>query len=139
MKFCTRCMTNRPLSDFHKNSRNKDGLQINCKPCRKVIDKISYEKNEYRRKSIKDRRIRIKSDNQIFMRRYKRFCGCHFCNEREPIALDLHHTDPEEKDMNPSNAISYSREYLKQEIRKCVVLCANCHRKVHAGILEIKF
>ncbi len=63
--------------------------------------------------------------------------GCLLCNEKEPVALDLHHLDPEQKDMSPAEMVSFNSERFKAEIRKCVVLCANCHRKVHAGILRI--
>lgn len=54
-----------------------------------------------------------------------------------PVALDFHHLDPTEKDKNVGDLMSFSTQKLKEEIRKCVVLCANCHRMVHAGLLEI--
>ena len=69
------------------------------------------------------------------MRRYKTFCGCKVCDEREAVCLDLHHLDPTQKDYSPASMTGFNRETIKKEIRKCVVLCANCHRKVHANIL----
>lgn len=137
MKLCFRCNELKDFSEFHKNSARSDGLQVNCKVCRKVIDSESYKKSESRQLSIKDRRDRIREYNRTLMRRYKAFCGCKFCDESEPVALDLHHLDPNEKDLNPSSAIGFSTTSMKKEIRKCIVLCANCHRKVHAGILEL--
>ncbi len=57
---------------------------------------------------------------------------CERCPEDEPGCLDFHHTDPNEKDM-PVNAIikRMSRQRVLDEIAKCIVLCANCHRKEH--------
>lgn len=137
MKLCSRCREVKSFDQFHKSSRISDGHQTNCKPCRKVIDSDSYKKSKSRQESIKARRAVIREYNKTLMRRYKTLCGCRFCDEDEAVALDLHHLDPNEKDLNPSTAIGCSTSTLKREIRKCIVLCANCHRKVHAGILEL--
>ena len=137
MKICTTCKLELPEDQFYKRLKSYDGLQSTCKNCRKAIDAESYLKYEDRRQSIKDRRDRVKFENTRLMRRYKRFCGCVICNEKESIVLDLHHLDPSKKDANPSSLVSGSRERLKDEIRKCVVLCSNCHRKVHAGLIVL--
>lgn len=137
MKICTTCNIQLPSENFHKRTKSSDGLQSSCKSCRKIIDADSYVKSESRQKSIKDRRSRVRAENVELMRRYKRLCGCSVCGEKEPVVLDLHHTDPEEKQADPSRLVSASKETLKNEIRKCVVLCSNCHRKVHAGIITL--
>lgn len=49
-------------------------------------------------------------------------------------ALDFHHLNPKEKDFNISKVRSYNFENIKSELAKCVLLCANCHREVHADI-----
>lgn len=136
-KVCPRCNVEKKFSDYHKSTKKKDGLQVNCKTCRKEVDHNSYLNSESRRLAIKTRRDANKKYNSSLINRYKRFCGCHFCSENEPVALDLHHLNPDEKDLNVSVAVSYSTKCLRKEVRKCVVLCANCHRKVHAGILKI--
>ncbi|QXL90328.1 hypothetical protein [Salmonella phage NINP13076] len=63
--------------------------------------------------------------------------GCILCGEKEPVALDLHHIDESTKDANVSDLMRRGTKRLIDEMNKCVVLCANCHRKVHAGILEL--
>lgn len=137
MKECTTCTTLKDFSAFYKRTRATDGYQSTCKDCRKAMDAASYLKYDHRRQSIKDRRDRNRDEQIKLMRRYKSFCGCKLCGEKEAVALDLHHTDPSGKDANPSNLTAGSRERLVAEIRKCVVLCSNCHRKVHAGILHL--
>ncbi len=104
----------------------------------KERDALSYASNESRRRLIKLTRTRKTSSNRQFLSRYKRFIGCQNCGEKEPIVLDLHHDNPGGKEGDPSNLCSRSRKRLKEEVRKCIVLCANCHRKVHAGLLDIK-
>ena len=137
MKVCGTCRIEKPTSEFHRNRRRKDGLQTSCKTCRKEIDRESYLKSETRQNSIKTRRSDITKYNCKLVRRIKQAVGCAKCPEREPVALDFHHLDPAEKDLNISSMTAYCTATLKAEIRKCVILCANCHRKVHAGILLV--
>jgi hypothetical protein len=69
--------------------------------------------------------------------------GCSRCGESNPVCLELHHLDGKEKDVrlrthfNPETQtkwmpgwgnLSYSD--IVDEIKKCEVLCANCHRKL---------
>lgn len=59
-------------------------------------------------------------------------CGYDKCVE----GLEFHHIDPTQKDFSPS-ASTASREIYVEELRKCVCICSNCHREVHAGITPI--
>ncbi len=60
-------------------------------------------------------------------------CGYNKCKS----ALEYHHLDPSKKEFQLSKARSRSIDKIKQEIKKCVLLCANCHREVHAGIIKL--
>lgn len=62
----------------------------------------------------------------------KRSSGCVVCGEDEPCALQFHHRNPKSKLFEVSRAGTRSLEEVKKEIKKCDVLCANCHAKVHA-------
>lgn len=60
--------------------------------------------------------------------------GCSKCDEKDPACIDFHHRDPEQKEANLSVAIAHwSIERLKTEVAKCDLICANCHRKLHAS------
>jgi hypothetical protein len=52
--------------------------------------------------------------------------------------MDFHHLPGYEKLFNVSNAWR-SKGYatVAAEIAKCLVVCANCHRRLHAGTIEI--
>jgi hypothetical protein len=56
-------------------------------------------------------------------------CGYDRCLD----ALEFHHKDPAQKDFSIS-AKGYTRSWNKvvYELDKCVILCANCHRELHA-------
>lgn len=136
-KLCRKCGETKSTDEFNKNSKKKDGCQSSCRECQKKIDRKSYKDSESRRKQIRDRSKQVTEYNVKLTRRIKKQCGCKLCGEKESCALDFHHVDMDSKDYNPSYLRSCATETLRKEIRKCVVLCANCHRKVHAGILTL--
>lgn len=69
---------------------------------------------------------------------WKATLSCVHCGENESCALDFHHLDPSEKEYNIGMmATQYSMESVLKEAAKCIVLCANCHRKLHAGVLKV--
>lgn len=58
---------------------------------------------------------------------------CTLCPyDKCPAAFDFHHLDAAEKDFEISAKTVWD-EALEAELRKCVLLCSNCHREVHAG------
>ncbi|MCB0059853.1 MAG: hypothetical protein KDE45_22600 [Caldilineaceae bacterium] len=65
--------------------------------------------------------------------------GCVKCGESAFECLDAHHIDEATKDFDIGGATRwrYSPDRIREELSKCVCLCANCHRKVHAGTLTL--
>ena len=61
--------------------------------------------------------------------------GCIRCGEKDIVCLDLHHRNPSEKSftIGKRKAVGAGIQRLKDEIAKCDVVCANCHRKLHAS------
>lgn len=62
-------------------------------------------------------------------------CGYNKCQD----SLELHHIDPSVKEFGlgaiRANPIAWHK--IVDELRKCVLLCANCHREVHYGITQL--
>ncbi|PSP79355.1 HNH endonuclease [Halobacteriales archaeon QS_1_68_20] len=88
-----------------------------------------YYKNREARIERKDRRRR---ELRAWLHEFKHDeCECANCGEGRHACLDFHH--PGEKDLSVSDMIAYgySRERIREEIQRCVVLCANCHRVEH--------
>lgn len=56
-------------------------------------------------------------------------CGYAKC----PAAFDFHHLDPREKDFDISSRMAWTPA-METELKKCVLLCANCHREAHYGL-----
>lgn len=57
-------------------------------------------------------------------------CGYNRCIE----ALEFHHLNPSEKDFTISGT-SKAFETLKKEVDKCIMVCSNCHKEIHVGII----
>lgn len=59
---------------------------------------------------------------------------CAICGYNKSLnAFDFHHVDPLEKDFTISDRMT-SWEAIEPELKKVVLLCANCHREVHEGL-----
>ena len=64
---------------------------------------------------------------------------CQICGyEKYQGALDLHHLNAEEKRFGIGDK-GYTRSWAKvrEELDKCILVCANCHREVEAGITQL--
>jgi transposase-like protein len=64
---------------------------------------------------------------------------CRLCGyDRCIAALEFHHADPSTKEFALSRRGARSIERLRTEVRKCVLLCSNCHAEVEAGVAELR-
>ncbi len=88
------------------------------------------DRAEYLKTAVAKRRKRMRE----ILVKYKGG-KCELCGYEQCInALDLHHKDASQKDFGiSSSGLTRSLDKNKQEADKCVLLCANCHREIHAG------
>jgi len=98
------------------------------------------KKNAYRRKwyaenskSEKEHVARRRKEIKKWLNDYRSNLNCSKCNEDHPATLDFHHKNPKEKEFQVTHLAhyGYSIDRIKKEIAKCMVLCSNCHRKLH--------
>ncbi len=64
---------------------------------------------------------------------------CQVCGYQKCVdAMDFHHRDESLKKFGIADK-GYTRswERVRQELDNCYLLCANCHRETHAGILQL--
>lgn len=137
MKKCTLCKEEKPLSDYYSKGKGKHSR---CKKCCSLYQKKHYQNNkqDYKERAYKSNR-KISKRNKLYFKKYKQNKGCYFCNESEPCCLDFHHLDPSAKEKNISymTKSANSIETILKEVEKCIVVCSNCHRKLHAKILSL--
>lgn len=65
---------------------------------------------------------------------------CYGCDEEHQAPLfEFHHWEARDKAFGiAGNGVARSWERTVAELKKCVMLCANCHREVHAGLRTIR-
>ena len=98
------------------------------------MDKRKYsDRAEYLKKAVKKRRKALRLQAIRYKGSACVFCGYNRCNE----ALDFHHLDESTKSFGLSQkGLTRSWDKIQQEIDKCILVCANCHREIHAGLLQ---
>ena len=86
------------------------------------------------KKKYKDHKKLLDSRNKNYIQRVKRMSKCCKCGlDHKPYLLEFHHLDPSTKFKSVTNLQfnAYSMKVIKDEIRKCVMICRNCHMEFH--------
>lgn len=134
MKICPKCEKKFPLTSFAWKNKATGKRQSQCDECRHEAQQKSY----YKHHGTNLIRIKTRQDDLIsWYRDIKNNLSCCVCSENEPACLDFHHLDSTGKDFNLAHSRgSHSKKRMMEELSKCACLCANCHRKYHAGKLN---
>lgn len=113
MRRCPRCKTEKTLDNFY-NRRNSVGNSTYCKPC-------TTDQTVERQRALKEKAVEYKGGKCV---------KCTY--DRCISALEFHHREGETKDfgLGEVKLTSWS-EKIMQELDKCDLLCANCHREEH--------
>jgi hypothetical protein len=112
-KVCSTCQEKKPITEYYSRGKTRNDPQSKCKKCFNaycVQRWINYKIEAIEYKGGK----------------------CADCNISYPYPVyDFHHLDPNEKDVDWGKLRLKSRAKREQELDKCVLLCANCHRLRH--------
>lgn len=93
-----------------------------------------YYRNRRHRINVKERR---REDLREWFSRLKRDqFTCNQCDESRAAALDFHHPDSKQNGISQMVNHGYSKRRIREEIDRCTVLCANCHRREHADDIK---
>ena len=101
---------------FHRYGR-KEGIRWKCKRC--VGEAVT-------RRHQKIKRILVEEAGG----------GCCVCGyDRCMFTLHFHHVDPSKKSFSVNMARGKSLAAFRAEAKKCVLVCANCHGEIEAGLI----
>src|SRR5579871_396728 len=112
---CLGCGVELSDANCYRKPKSKT-FQLHCKSC--------FNANAH------ERQKRIKRQCVAYKGGCCSRCGYNRCLQ----ALEFHHQESETKEREISGMKSRSFERLKPELDKCILVCSNCHREIHAGI-----
>ena len=132
MKTCTKCLKSQPLSRFNYKSREKGTLQAHCKSCSRASVRDHYARNAaYYIGKARARNLSVKRETQDRIIAFLSTHACVDCGESDPVVLDFDHMDECNKLASVADMLrdccAWAR--IEAEINKCIVRCANCHRR----------
>lgn len=97
------------------------------------MEKRTYaDRREANIQAVIKRRNRIRLAATAYLGNECCFCGYNRCSS----ALDFHHIDEGEKNFTIRDGVTRSWSRVQQELEKCILVCSNCHREIHAGLLQ---
>jgi len=148
MKICSKCKAEKEDSCFSKRGSPRTGLRPSCKKCESKhkkdyrsnskIKKMESEygiiyrltniyKNKKKRLEAKRKR-RVKKENHLMVQELKHNPCCDCGRSFLYYCMDFDHKDPTKKRYNINAMIGKGYEIILNEISKCDLVCANCHR-----------
>ncbi len=124
VKICSACKSEKPLSAYYKKMSTKDGMHHQCRTCHnKQNAKANKKRHQVRRAKL----LTLLGNK------------CKHCLQMFPhVAMDLHHLNPKGKDFSFNNLQGRAWSRVITEAKKCILLCANCHRIEHERMRKRK-
>lgn len=120
-KVCSKCGNRKKIEDFHKQKgRNCSSW---CKIC-------LYENQMNRWKDRKRKAVELMGGSCQNKKDDGRLCGY----RKSMAALEFHHLDRREKDFDWTHLGKRKWDVIINELKKCILVCANCHREIHSSV-----
>tara|TARA_Y100001951_G_C11128791_1_gene177041 strand:+ start:141 stop:560 length:420 start_codon:yes stop_codon:yes gene_type:complete len=116
---CKMCKVSLPKENFYKDKSQWDGLENRCIECG-VVRTRDVRRNPTKKKCIE------------YLGGKCEHCGVTL-DDIHQSAFDFHHKDPSKKEINISQMRGDLWKNVIKELKKCILLCSNCHRKHHWG------
>lgn len=126
MKKCSSCKIEKSVAEFNTDVSRKDNLSLFCKLCSRKKTQYAYRKN---RKYYISKSIERNNKTIEFIRFIKETSPCFDCGIKYPYyVMDFDHRIDEEKKFCIGHHRFYGKQQLIDEIKKCDIVCSNCHR-----------
>jgi len=136
---CGRCGHSRPIAEFAWHRKAKGQRDNYCRPCRAAYKQAHYAAHRQRYVANASRRKRaLIAERTAYLIEFFRERPCVDCDETDPLVLEFDHIG--QKSFNISVGIrGHKWQSVLDEIERCEVVCANCHRRrtaIRAGFVR---
>jgi 5-methylcytosine-specific restriction endonuclease McrA len=102
-----------------------------CRPCRSAYHREHYLANKQRyvdQALARKEALRLKRTSYLL--NYFASPPCVDCGEDDPVVLEFDHVNADDKSFDIGHSLPYRNwQSILEEIEKCEVVCANCHRR----------
>jgi len=153
MKICTKCGINKEDNEYSKSTTKRNNKIYNylASWCRKCSIECTKQRknNDINKHNIERKKIQknVAIKRRLIKQKLVEYLGgyCQFCGYNKNISsLEFHHKNPNIKEIEISNIIrkdmkNFKIDNIKEELDKCILLCANCHQELHSDLEIIKF
>lgn len=130
LKNCSICKILKEEDLFYKNRSMPDNLQSYCIECSKERSKVRYKEfSPEQKKLMRDKQYVQIQLNRQFVWDYLKNHPCIDCKESDPVVLEFDHLRDKIKPISNLVSNGVSLKCIREEIDKCEVRCANCHRR----------
>ena len=128
MKLCTRCKEYLKLTNFSVVNKKTGKLASMCKICLRIYNREYWSKVKHLKNPLKNERTKLKR-NEIrkFIISVLQSNCCADCGISDWRVLEFDHKDRKTKKFNIADSTQFSLKKVKEEIKKCDIVCANCH------------
>ncbi len=129
MRRCGRCEREKPLDDFAWRRKERGQRDNYCRPCRAAYKQEHYLANRQRYIDQARARKRVLVAERIeFLVAFLREHPCVDCGETDPVVLEFDHL--RDKTFGVAAGLrDRAWPSVLDEMAKCDVVCANCHRR----------
>ena len=113
--YCKYCDEDKPASEFEVANVIKDKIyrRRKCRRCKQ------------------DQQNRRRHEIGAWLKQYKQSLRCAHCGHQDFRVLEFHHVGDKDFDIGYYSSTGASKARIMAEIKKCIPLCANCHRILH--------
>jgi hypothetical protein len=126
---CYRCGQTKPVDDFAWRRKAKGQRDTFCRPCRSAYGREHYEANRQRYiDQAAEVKRRLRRERTLYLIEYFRSHPCVDCGEIDPVVLEFDHLRDKSFAIGPEISRKAWKSIL-EEMEKCEVVCANCHRR----------
>lgn len=104
-------------------------------------DRITaYNKKYYSKNRVDAIEYQLSRYNKItaLFQEWRNTVCCSRCGENDIACIEFHHVDATQKEGNVARMASRSIGAVIKELNKCIVVCSNCHSKIHHYKIDVK-
>ncbi len=103
-----------------------------CRSCGENNKKNFYKTAKYQCKTCWNTRTANAGKEKVLQLKTEAGAKCLVCGYNKCIdALEFHHLDPSVKEFHLGEGRSYSIDKIREELKKCILVCRNCHTEIH--------